>query len=34
VRSWSAETGQKVGYAHAEGYYRITLKEVEGGSEK
>ncbi len=34
VRSWSAETGQKVGYAYAEGYYRITLKEVEGGSEE
>ncbi|MCP4418658.1 MAG: PIG-L family deacetylase, partial [Chloroflexi bacterium] len=29
VREWTAETGQKVGYAHAEGYYRITLQEVE-----
>lgn len=28
VREWTAETGKKVGYLHAEGYYRITLQEV------
>jgi LmbE family N-acetylglucosaminyl deacetylase len=29
VRNWTAESGQKVGYAHAEGFYRIVLQEVE-----
>ncbi|MCA9942684.1 MAG: hypothetical protein KC449_04350, partial [Anaerolineales bacterium] len=29
VREWTAESGKRVGYAHAEGYFRITLKEVE-----
>ena len=28
VRQWTAETGQKVGYAFAEGYFRITLQEL------
>lgn len=29
VRGWTAETGQKVGYDHAEGFFRITLQEIE-----
>jgi LmbE family N-acetylglucosaminyl deacetylase len=29
VKEWTAETGKKVGYKHAEAFYRITLKEVE-----
>ncbi len=29
VREWTAETGKKVGYLHAEGYFRITLQDVE-----
>ncbi|VAW39657.1 hypothetical protein MNBD_CHLOROFLEXI01-439 [hydrothermal vent metagenome] len=29
VREWTADAGKKVGYAHAEGFYRITLKEFE-----
>lgn len=33
VRSWTAESGQKVGYAHAEGFYRIVLQEVEDKKE-
>lgn len=33
VREWTAETGKKVGYAHAEGFYRITLKAIEEEAE-
>ena len=33
VREWTADSGKKVGYAHAEGYYRITLQEVEAEEE-
>lgn len=29
MREWAAESGRRVGYAYAEGYFRITLKEVE-----
>ncbi|GJM40519.1 MAG: GlcNAc-PI de-N-acetylase [Ardenticatenaceae bacterium] len=29
MREWAAETGKRVGYKYAEGYFRITLKEVE-----
>ncbi len=29
VMEWTAETGQKVGYKYAEGYFKVTLKEVE-----
>lgn len=29
VKAWTAEAGKKVGYAYAEGYFKITLKEDE-----
>ena len=29
IREWAADTGKKVGFAYAEGFYRITLKSVE-----
>ena len=29
IREWAAETGKKVGFAYAEGFYRITLKSFE-----
>lgn len=29
IKEWAAETGKRVGYPYAEGYFRITLKEVE-----
>lgn len=29
IRAWSAEVGKKVGFAHAESYFRIVLKDVE-----
>ena len=28
IREWAAETGQRVGYPYAEGYFRITLQEI------
>ena len=33
LREWAAETGKKVGFAFAEGFFRITLKAVETPSE-
>ncbi len=33
LREWAAESGKKVGFAFAEGFYRITLKAVELPSE-
>ena len=33
LRQWAAETGKKVGFAFAEGFFRITLKAVEVPSE-
>lgn len=33
VRGWTAESGKIVGYAHAEGYFRITLQEIEAEKE-
>ena len=33
IREWAAETGKKVGFAYAEGFYRITLKSMETPSE-
>lgn len=33
VRDWTAESGKIVGYAHAEGYFRITLQEIEAEKE-
>ncbi|WP_420631017.1 PIG-L deacetylase family protein [Candidatus Leptofilum sp.] len=29
MREWAADTGKRVGYKYAEGYFRITLREVE-----
>jgi LmbE family N-acetylglucosaminyl deacetylase len=29
LKEWSSEVGKKVGFAHAESYYRITLKAIE-----
>lgn len=29
LKEWSSEVGAKVGFAHAESYYRITLKAIE-----
>ena len=29
MREWAAESGKRVGYKYAEGYFRIVLKEVE-----
>lgn len=29
IKSWSAGTGKKVGFAHAESYRRVTLKPIE-----
>ena len=29
MREWAAESGKRVGYPYAEGYFRIVLKEVE-----
>ena len=34
VREWTSETGQKVGYKHAEAFFKITLKEVEPEKEE
>jgi len=28
IREWAAESGQRVGYPYAEGYFRITLQEI------
>lgn len=28
IREWAAESGQRVGYRYAEGYFRITLQEI------
>ncbi len=33
LREWAAESGKKVGFAYAEAYYRITLKQVETPAE-
>lgn len=33
IREWAAESGKKVGFAYAEGFYRITLKSMETPSE-
>ncbi len=33
LRQWAAETGKKVGFAFAEGFFRITLKAVETPTE-
>ena len=33
LRQWAAETGKKVGFAFAEGFFRITLKGVETPTE-
>lgn len=33
LREWAAETGKKVGFAYAEGFYRITLRSLETPSE-
>jgi LmbE family N-acetylglucosaminyl deacetylase len=33
LREWAAETGKKVGFAYAEGFYRITLKNIEAPAE-
>ena len=33
LRQWAAETGKKVGFAFAEGFFRITLKAVETPAE-
>lgn len=29
MKDWSSQTGKEVGYKYAEGYFKITLKEVE-----
>ncbi len=29
MREWAAESGKRVGYKYAEGYFRITLQEIE-----
>jgi LmbE family N-acetylglucosaminyl deacetylase len=29
IRQWAAETGKKVGFAYAEGFYRITLRSLD-----
>lgn len=29
MREWASETGKRVGYEYAEGYFRITLQEIE-----
>ncbi len=33
IRQWAAESGKKVGFAYAEAFYRITLKQVEAPTE-
>lgn len=33
LKEWSAEVGKKVGFAHAESFYRITLKAIEQPAE-
>jgi LmbE family N-acetylglucosaminyl deacetylase len=33
LREWAAESGKKVGFAFAEGFYRITLKSIETPAE-
>jgi len=29
IRQWAADTGKKVGFAYAEGFYRITLQSLD-----
>jgi len=33
IRQWAAESGKKVGFAYAEAFYRITLRQVETPAE-
>jgi LmbE family N-acetylglucosaminyl deacetylase len=33
LREWAAETGKKVGFAYAEGFFRVTLKAVDTPAE-
>lgn len=33
IREWAADTGKKVGFAYAEGFYRITLRSFDTPSE-
>lgn len=33
MKEWSSQTGKEVGYKYAEGYFKITLKEVEEDTE-